>query len=474
MFPIFTGKELLTGTQIGALIDGAGSDRYQSYQYAQGSGVHLAHALLHDLEGDDIYVSHGVSQGCGHDVASGFLVDESGNDQYLAESLSMGAGNANAVSVFIDVSGDDGYIATNTENTMGYSDFRRNYGMIGVFVDGGGDDLYSTKENNNKVLHKSTFGTFADLDVYALNKKHLDQINNALDRVVTLTDNVDSLFVQASAAHLRFQHNVEPSRKKIIEMGKLAIPYLASQLNTEHARERHALIDILSKMYDKDTLAVKGLIMDSVYSGNYKTLMLISEVAGKKKVEETLDRFVTLLGSEDWRIRAAAAEQIGLIGDSSYVVHLEPLLNDENSNVRGRTSYSIAQLGASDIKGIMTVALNDKSQLVKNGFIQGLMKSGKADMDFILSALDKDIPDIYKRTILKNITNISLDKDGFNDFKKKFRSLPPGQRKIVYMAIIDSDNEEWQDNLKSLLFKSERDKELQKLVTKYMQEKNIN
>ncbi|MBK9248915.1 MAG: hypothetical protein IPM69_12570 [Ignavibacteria bacterium] len=150
---------------LGALYDLEGDDRYQSFQYSQGAGVHLAHGILWDTKGDDVYNSHGVSQGCGHDIAFGCLLDESGDDSYTAESLSLGGGNANAVSLCIDVKGNDSYIAKNATNTMGFSDFRRNYGMIGIFADGGGNDLYGDKKLNNSTGIKSTFGLFADVDL---------------------------------------------------------------------------------------------------------------------------------------------------------------------------------------------------------------------------------------------------------------------------------------------------------------------
>ena len=120
----------------------AGNDSYIAYQYAQGSGVHIALGALVDMSGNDNYVAKGVSQGCGHDLAFGGLFDISGDDSYVAFDLSQGAGNANGIGLLLDASGDDGYSVKREGNTQGYGNFRREYPSIGILIDIKGKDSH--------------------------------------------------------------------------------------------------------------------------------------------------------------------------------------------------------------------------------------------------------------------------------------------------------------------------------------------
>ncbi|MCK4980092.1 MAG: hypothetical protein KAS62_06830, partial [Candidatus Delongbacteria bacterium] len=149
---------------LGALYDFKGNDNYISYQYSIGSGVHLAFGTVIDLEGDDSYKSKGVSIGCGHDYAGGMFFDLKGNDSYQAESLSIGAGNADAISIFFDGQGNDLYSA-HQDNTMGWSDWRRDAGYISLFIEMSGNDKYgSTFGANNQKWYQSTWGVGMDFN----------------------------------------------------------------------------------------------------------------------------------------------------------------------------------------------------------------------------------------------------------------------------------------------------------------------
>ncbi|MDA3838559.1 MAG: HEAT repeat domain-containing protein [Candidatus Delongbacteria bacterium] len=149
---------------LGVLYDFKGNDNYISYQYSIGSGVHLAFGTVIDLEGDDSYKSKGVSIGCGHDYAGGMFFDLQGNDSYQAESLSIGSGNADAISIFFDGQGDDLYGA-HQENTMGWSDWRRDTGYISLFIEMSGNDKYgSTFGANNQKWYQATWGVGMDFD----------------------------------------------------------------------------------------------------------------------------------------------------------------------------------------------------------------------------------------------------------------------------------------------------------------------
>jgi hypothetical protein len=363
----------------GALYDAEGEDKYQAYQYAQGSGVHLAQGLLWDKQGDDIYVSHGVSQGCGHDIASGILVDEAGNDSYQAESLSLGAGNANAISIFLDLIGSDSYIAKNTTNTMGYSDFRRNYGMIGIFADGNGVDIYGSQFKNNSFTLQSTFGVFLDQDILHPSTLPIATTNQASINE-PLSQSIDSLFIQASAAPQKYQYNVIPARNALISKGMDAILFLSTKLGTESPRERLALDYLLPKLNETYADTIQSILIDSLESEIYEVKTFALAMCGKLKIKKAIDNMYSYTNDQDWRIRALCAQQLGEIGDSSHIIidTLVQLLNDTHQSVRARAAYSIGILLPSNVSQIFKSLLQKSEfQLIRNSAIQGIMNSKK-------------------------------------------------------------------------------------------------
>lgn len=362
---------------LGALYDKDGDDRYQAYQYAQGAGVHFGFGVLWDKKGEDVYVSHGVSQGCGHDVGFGALLDEDGDDGYFAESLSLGGGNANAVSLFIDARGNDAYTARNASNTMGFSDFRRNYGMIGIFADGGGNDQYGEATRNNKIARKSTYGIFHDTELIAAEVKTSTEpaLTPPDDKKEPLRSTFDSLFIQASAAPQKYQYNVEPARNKIIEEGAAMLPYLRVKFSTESARERLALEVILPKLWDKDSAAVAPLILDSLASKDYATFALCAATVGRKKSIAAVGPLTGRLNSEDWRVCAVAAQQLGEIGEQSAAGSLRSLLTDIEPLIRARAAFAIGQLLPDSALKMLKPALYDTMQVVRNSAIQGLLRN---------------------------------------------------------------------------------------------------
>ncbi len=361
---------------LGALYDESGDDRYQAYQYAQGAGVHFGFGILWDVKGEDVYVSHGVSQGCGHDVAMGVLLDEEGNDMYNADGLSLGGGNANAISLFLDLRGNDCYIARNATNTMGFSDFRRNYGMIGIFADGGGRDQYGEFTRNNSNSWKSTFGLFLDAELNpAIEHPSTEPaLTPPDDQKEPLRSTLDSLFIQASAAPQKFQYNVEPARNAIIEQGSATLPFLKAKFSSDSPRERLALEVILPKLWSKDSAAVEAAILDSLASNDIATFGICALTAGHKKCAAAIPLFISRLQSDDWRIAAIAAQQLGEIGDKTAVAALQPHLAGYEPMVRARSAFSLGQILPDSAITLLKPAVYDSLQLVRNSAVQGLLR----------------------------------------------------------------------------------------------------
>ena len=414
---------------LGALIDDDGEDRYQAYQYAQGSGVHFAWGALRDRAGDDVYVSHGVSQGCGHDVATGILIDEGGNDSYTSESLSQGGGNANAVSIFVDVAGNDAYVATNTQNTMGFSDYRRGYGMIGLFVDAGGTDTYGSTSRNASVSLKSTYGVFADLDLSATNAGDTPAQTSAPTTVSEpLRSSVDSLMVQASAAPLRYQSNVKPARNKLVALGAAALPGLASYLNTQMPRERLALEEVIPQIYATAPEAVRQLLRDSLTSQSTVTQGTVLTLAGKIKDTLLIPAIGALSSGSRWQQRRNAIHALQEIGSTSAMPFFVEALRDTHAYVRARSAFAVGSLGGAPAFALLRDALLDDDQMVRFAAIEGLNRGSRRKASDLVSwwrgRLDRHII----TSSLRLLAAADTSKADIKAITSWYRSAPAWQR----------------------------------------------
>lgn len=441
---------------IAGLIDEAGEDKYLSYQYAQGAGIHFAHAFLWDAKGDDVYVSHGVSQGCGHDVGFGLLLDETGNDNYTVESLSLGGGNANAVSIFCDVEGDDAYIARNTSNTMGFSDFRRSYGMIGIFADGNGKDTYNELSKNNRSSTKSTFGVF--LDTTPQNESGLSASNEQTESKpeLVLGSTLQQMFVQASTAPQKYQYMVKPARDEIVRRNKESIEFLKQYLGTEYPRERLAMEDMMPRLYKQDSVAVAQLIVDSLGSKKTTTILFSLWLAGKCSVTVSESKVEQLLKHEDWRIRASAAQQIG----EGNFVKLAPvcarLLSDDVPNVRARAAYTVASLLPIESVSLCRNAMKDLSQLVRNGIAMGLKKSNAITPELMTNYIKAFKSARGLKSIMRVITSMDSTKD-ISGVMQMISECKSDIREMAYRAMLENSTPFWINQFKLL---ADQDREI--------------
>lgn len=429
---------------LGGVVDVSGDDRYQAYQYAQGAGVHFASGIMRDMHGDDVYVSHGVSQGCGHDVAFGMLLDDAGNDNYVVESLSLGGGNANAVSIVLDERGNDSYSATNTSNTLGFSDFRRSYGMIGLFIDGDGTDVYGSTARNESRSIKSTYGVFYDTKRIVTTDTTVDTQaganatpTNATAAAATrgdatpLADTPEMLFIQASAAPLRFQNNVQPARDRLAAMGTAALPELETHLNTQMPRERLTLEDVLPKIHAKSPDTIELLIRESLLAKDNAEVALAATLAGKIKARSAITSLALLATDTLWRLRRIAAFTLGEIGDTASMPMLQTLLRDDHPYVRARAAYALGVVGGRDGLNLVREALADDIGIVRYSAIEGLTRGPKRPM----SELTQWLSSINDPLVLASGVRILAASDttarDAKDFLEFVRKAPPTMRRAI-------------------------------------------
>ncbi len=355
---------------LGMLEDRSGEDRFIAYQYAQGAGIHFAHGLLWDHGGNDLYFARGVSQGCGHDVGVGMLLDEAGDDTFTVESLSLGGGNANAISLFLDERGDDAYVARNEGNTRGFSDLRRGLPMLGVFVDARGSDRYALHRGNQTAQIKSTFGIAWDTEFENVEASSHRMAEPSRGDTL-LPASLDSLFVLASTPLLKYQHLVGRARSAIIAQGMSALPFLATKLGTRFPRERLALEEMVPRLYRADSIAVTQLLSDSLHSTNMATLLFCLWAIGKCRIAALADSIIRFAHHNDWRVRAAVAQQVGEGKFRDIVPGIFRLLRDNHPWVRARAAYAVAATLGADAHKVTLAALGDAAVIVRTSAVLG-------------------------------------------------------------------------------------------------------
>ncbi len=365
---------------LGAIVDKGGNDNYTAYQYAQGSGVHLAFGVLIDESGHDNYVAHGVSQGCGHDIAFGGLYDAKGDDNYVVESLSLGGGNANAISLFVDGGGEDGYLARRT-NTLGYSDLRREYSMIGIFLDLEKKDFYGTiRGGNDSLWTGSYYGAGLDGEFRPADQSEPGPSGSAIPRKTAeeiaeeLAPDIPTLFIQASAAPQKYQYIVEPARNRLVERADESLPYLLGQLNSESARERLALGVILPRIGSRTI----PMLIDTVMRGDISRVGLAIYALGELRDTTAAIALGRKLvdTSASWRLRSSAGEALLKIRSYAAKPYLRQALRDPFELVRGYASRALAMTADSSDFELLEAMLHDNNQIVRNQVYLALEKRG--------------------------------------------------------------------------------------------------
>ncbi len=413
---------------LGALVDLGGDDRYDAYQYAQGSGVHFAVGIMHDAKGNDTYRSHGVSQGCGHDIATGILLDDHGDDVYVCESLSLGSGNANAVSILVDARGNDAYSASNVTNTLGYSDMRRGYGMIGLFVDAEGSDRYGETSRNDTVTMKSSYGVFADLGPQATASA---QTASEQSKPVTLTSSVDSLFVQASASHLRFQNAVAPARAELGRRSQQALDFLSTKFGTQMPRERITLEFVLPQIYKSDPDSTTALLLRKLESASMTELTMSATVIGKVKCRQALPRLQKMLADSSWKRRRLAAVAIGEIDDSASVCALAEISSDVHPYVRQRAAYHAGRRHP-DALAVLGSALADTLQIVRMAAVEGITRGQRRKASALIETIDRCPDPKIATSLLRLLAAADTTKRDIKAFTAWFKRLDEARRRDLH------------------------------------------
>jgi len=199
-----------------------------------------------------------------------------------------------------------------------------------------------------------------------------------------IEDRVDSLFMLASTPEQHYQHLVDPSREALAEMGETAVPRLVEKLNTDDARERHALDNIFKRIGSPATpYLVKALNTDDIV-----VLRNTARCLGEVRDKSAGPALVELFTHEDKSIRSTAATSVGKCVDSSAVEPLIALLDDDVESVRKSAAVALGRIADSKAVQSLIQSLSDNHFSVRMTAAAALVKIGKPAAEQLLAVYD--------------------------------------------------------------------------------------
>ena len=195
------------------------------------------------------------------------------------------------------------------------------------------------------------------------------------------------LFLRASSSALQFEAMRQPSRRLLIKNHEESVPHLVTQLDTDDARERHALEDILVKIGSPAVDAlIKSLRSEIERTDTTRGARLAAGILGRIGDGEAVGPLIAARGHGDWKVRAAVAGALGRIGEPEAAPGLIELVRDENEIVRTNAAVGLARLAeeagkgeaALDDQGVeaLLAALADPRYSVRQGAARALAAAG--------------------------------------------------------------------------------------------------
>lgn len=200
-----------------------------------------------------------------------------------------------------------------------------------------------------------------------------------------IEDRVDSLFMLASTPEQHYQHLVEPSREALAEMGIAAVPRLIEKIDTDDARERHALNNIFGRI---GSPAVPALV-EALDTDNLDALRNASRCLGEIGDKSAGPALVELFDHENHSVRSGAATAVGKCHDSTAVADLIGLLDDEVESVRKSAAVALGRIAHQKAAERLIEALSDAHYSVRMSAAASLVNLGEEAAEKLAVVYDR-------------------------------------------------------------------------------------
>ncbi len=181
-------------------------------------------------------------------------------------------------------------------------------------------------------------------------------------------DDLEMLFLFASAQPQSLAHLVQPARDRIIALGEKAMPYLIEQLTTEQVREQLALTETIPKIGTKALPFLEEALNDSLRAGfaisligmckdsiafevirpclqpDHKYLLQAIKASGEMKAKDSAILIIPFLKDKSPVIRRESAIALQKVTNSQALDNLLDCLNDPYQEVRYSAERALLNL----------------------------------------------------------------------------------------------------------------------------------
>jgi HEAT repeat protein len=195
---------------------------------------------------------------------------------------------------------------------------------------------------------------------------------------------VDSLFIIASSGEVKYQKMVQPAIDSIAALGTPAVPRLIEKYDTQDARERLTINNILVKI---GKLAVPYLL-GALNLDNAEQVSRICYTLGEIRDSSAVSGIINVSDHYDWRVRSDCAGALGKIGDHLGDQTVLNLLLDTVETVRKSAAVSSGQLKMISSIPLLVYMLGDNFYGARLCASEALVKFGDAAVGAISDSLN--------------------------------------------------------------------------------------
>ncbi len=206
------------------------------------------------------------------------------------------------------------------------------------------------------------------------------------DAVTPFEKRIDSIFVIASSAELKYRDMVEPAKDSIAAMGAEAVPRLIELFKSNTAREERAVEQILKKIgRDAVPYLRKSLLLD-----DYRQVGRICYSLGEIGDSSAVADLINVAPHERWQVRSGCAGALGKIGDKLADETVTQLLSDSVETVRKSAAVAAGRLLTDTAIEKLVHMLGDDFYGPRMCAAEALVKIGKKSVKPIIDSLDSD------------------------------------------------------------------------------------
>jgi HEAT repeat protein len=197
---------------------------------------------------------------------------------------------------------------------------------------------------------------------------------------------IDSIFVIASSAELKYRSMVEPAKDSIAAMGADAVPRLVELYKSNTAREQRAVDDIMEKIGTEAVPYLRRSLTFDDFRQVSRVCYVLGEIGDSSAVVDLID--VTI--HKNWQVRSGSAGALGKICDGRASEIISGLLSDSVETVRKSAAVAAGQLQTEMAVEKLVHLLGDDHYGPRMCASEALVQMGDRAVKTIIDSLDSE------------------------------------------------------------------------------------